>query len=95
MAIKGTDVVSTNSFWAVTGGDAISRCIYNTAFSIHCVSLASHLRKDNDLLIVAKKALKLVVPAHILAAIEDHAEMSSPDKATISRIRMSVYVGWM
>ena len=72
-----------------------SRHAYDTAYLIHCVSLASHLRKDKDLLPVAKKALKVVVPPHILEAIEEHAHMSAPDKATISRFRMSLDVGWM
>ena len=48
-----------------------------------------------DLLPVAKKALKLVVPLHILEAIEEHARMSAPDKVAISRFRMSLDVGWM
>ena len=94
-ALKGTDVVSKNSFVTAAGGDPDSRSVYNTAFLIHCVSVASNLRKDKDLLTAAKKALKLVVPPHILAAIEEHATMSCPDKATISRFRMSLDVGWM
>ena len=94
-ALKGTDVVSKNSFITAAGADPDSRSVYNTAFLIHCVSLASNLRKDKDLLTDAKKALKLVVPPHILAAIEEHATMSCPDKATISRFRMSLDVGWM
>ena len=59
------------------------------------MSLVSHLRKDTDFLTAAKKALKLVVPPPILAAIEEHATMSCPDKATISRFRKSLDVGWM
>ena len=85
-ALKGTDVVSKNSFVTAAGGDPDSRSVYNTAFLINCVSLASNIRKDKDLPTAAKKALKLVAPMHcvIVAAIEEHATMSCPDKATIS-----------
>ena len=55
-ALKGTDVVSTKSSVIAAGGDPASRCVCNTAFSIRCVSLASHLRKDKDLLTAARKA---------------------------------------